>query len=70
MLFQTMSLAEQERCALVEKNTAMTMELANSSVEYERLRRESQARQEQDRSSINGLQSELKNFRSQFEQAT
>ena len=44
------------------------MELASANVEYERLKRESLARQEQDRANINSLESELKNFRSQFEQ--
>ena len=65
-----MSLAEQEKCTLLEKNNNLTMELAGSNVEYERLKREYQARQEQDRNNINSLQSEFKNFRSQFEEAT
>jgi hypothetical protein len=52
----------------LEKNNNLNMELASGNVEYERLKRESQARQEQDRSNINSLQSELKNFRSQFEE--
>ena len=63
-----MSLLEQEKSTLQEKNNNLNMELASANVEYERLKRESQARQEQDRTNINGLQSELKNFRSQFEQ--
>ena len=63
-----MSLLEQEKSTLQEKNNNLNMELASANVEYERLKRESQARQEQDKSNINSLQSELKNFRSQFEQ--
>ena len=66
--FQTISLLEQEKSTLSEKNNNLNMELASANVEYERLKRESLARQEQDRTNINGLQSELKNFRSQFEQ--
>ena len=67
-VLQTISLLEQEKSTLMEKNNNLNMELASSNVEYERLKRESLARQEQDRNNVNGLQCELKNFRSQFEQ--
>jgi len=67
-VFQTISLLEQEKSTLSEKNSNLNMELASANVEYERLKRESLARQEQDRANINSLESELKNFRSQFEQ--
>lgn len=65
---QTMSLLEQEKSTLAEKNNNLTMDLANVNVEYERLKREYQAKMEQDRTNINALNSDLKNFRSQFEQ--
>lgn len=62
-----MSLLEQEKSTLAEKNNNLTMELANLNVEYERLRREYQARQEQDKNNMNGLNQELRNLRGQFE---
>ncbi|XP_076086637.1 uncharacterized protein LOC143057256 isoform X1 [Mytilus galloprovincialis] len=65
---QTMSLLEQEKSTLGEKNNNLTMDLANANVEYERLKRDYYAKQEQDRTTINGLGSELKNFRSQFDE--
>jgi FtsZ-binding cell division protein ZapB len=62
-----MSLLEQEKSTLAEKNNNLTMELANANVEYERLRREYHARQEQDKNNMNGLNQELRNLRGQFE---
>lgn len=63
-----MSLLEQEKSTLQEKNNNLTMDLANSNVEYERLKREYYARQEQDRTTMNGLNGELKNLRSQYDE--
>lgn len=63
-----MSLLEQEKSTLAEKNNNLTMDLANSNVEYERLKREYYARQEQDRTTMNGLNGELKNLRSQYDE--
>lgn len=62
-----MSLLEQEKSTLAEKNNTLTMELANISVEYERLKREYLARQEQDKNNMNALNQELRNLRGQFE---
>ena len=62
-----MSLLDQEKSTLAEKNNHLTMELANSNVEYERLKREYHARQEQDKENLNALNQELRNLRGQFE---
>lgn len=62
-----MSLLEQEKSTLAEKNSTLTMELANINVEYERLKREYLARQEQDKNNMNALNQELRNLRGQFE---
>lgn len=62
-----MSLLEQEKSTLAEKNNNLTMDLANSNVEYERLKREYHARQEQDKENLNALNQELRNLRGQFE---
>lgn len=62
-----MSLLEQEKSTLAEKNNTLTMELANINVEYERLKREYLARQEQDKNNMNALNQELRNLRGQFE---
>lgn len=62
-----MSLLEQEKSTLSEKNNTLTMELANINVEYERLKREYLARQEQDKNNMNALNQELRNLRGQFE---
>lgn len=43
------------------------MEVANINVEYERLKREYLARQEQDKNNMNALNQELRNLRGQFE---
>ena len=37
-------------------------------VEYERLKREATGKQEQDRGTINNLNSEIRNFRAQFDE--
>lgn len=62
-----MSLLEQEKSTLAENNNTLTMELANINVEYERLKREYLARQEQDKNNMNALNQELRNLRGQFE---
>lgn len=62
-----MSLLEQEKSTLAEKNNTLTMEVANINVEYERLKREYLARQEQDKNNMNALNQELRNLRGQFE---
>ena len=60
----------QERCTLAEKLANTQNELSNSNIEYERLKRESIAKQDQDRGTITNLQGELKNFHAQFEETT
>ncbi len=64
---QALSLMEQEKSSLQEKLGGVQQELGTASVEYDRLKREAASKQEQDRGTINSLQSELKNFRGQFE---
>jgi hypothetical protein len=63
-------LRPQERCTLAEKLSNTQNELSNMNVEYERLKRESIGKQDQDRATITNLQGELKNFHAQFEEAT
>lgn len=69
-VFQALSLVEQEKCTLQEKLNNLNLDLENSSTEYDRLKREALARQEQDKLCINSLNSELRNFRVQFEEST
>ena len=61
---------EQEKTTLQEKQATLIGELTQAGVEYERLKRESQAQAEQDRGTIGSLHSELHKFRGQFEEAT
>ena len=65
---QALSLLEQEKSTLQEKHSQLQSDLASANLEYDRLKREYQARVEQDRNNINSLQSEMKNFRVQFEE--
>lgn len=68
--WQALSLAEQERSTLQERLSNTQHELAEANVEYERLKREAQSHQEQDRGTINNLKAEIDNFRVQFDNAT
>ena len=69
-IFQALSLVEQEKSTLGEKLANTLRDLATLNLDYDRLKRDSIARQEQDRTSINQLNNELKNFRAQFEETT
>ena len=63
-------MAEQERSVLQERLSNTQHELAEANVEYERLKREAQAHQEQDKANINNLRSEIENFRVHFDNTT
>ena len=65
-----MSLVEQEKSTLGEKLANAMRDLAAANMEYDRLKRDALAKQEQDRANINQVNNELKNFRSQFEDTT
>ena len=65
---QVISLMEQEKVTLQEKNSLLVGELTGANVEYERLKRETQAQQETDRNTINDLHGEIRNLRSKFEE--
>ncbi len=65
-----MSILEQEKSTLQERYTQLQCDLNCANMEYERLKREYQTRLETDRSNINTLQSELKNFQQHFEETT
>ena len=69
LLCQVLSLMEQEKSTLMEKLATVQQELADARLEYERLKRDSLGRQEQDHNVMVNLQGELKSFRSQFEEA-
>lgn len=68
--YQALSLVEQEKSTLAEKLANTNRDLAAGNLEYDRLKRDALARQEQDRANINEVNNELKNFRAQFEEAT
>ena len=53
----------------MEKLANTQQELGDARLEFERLKRDSQGRQEQDHNVIINLQGELKSYRSQFEEA-
>ena len=67
---QCLSILEQEKSTLTEKLGGVQRILADQQAEYERLKRDFMAKEEQDRNTINTVQSELKKFRTQFEEAT
>jgi hypothetical protein len=64
-----MSIAEQERSALTERLNALQRDLGVANSDFDRLKRESLTKQEQDRSAINNLTAELKNHRQQADEA-
>ena len=66
---QVLSLLEQEKSGLLERLGSVQTELTTAHSEYERLRREGQARSEQDRNVIINLNAETKNWRAQCEEA-
>lgn len=67
---QVIALLEQEKSVLQEKIVLLTSDLTNLNVEYERIRREAQVQQEQDRSKISALQAEKQDIRAQVEEMT
>ena len=67
--FQVLSLVEQEKSTLQERLAQANRDFSNATLEYERLKRDALAHQEQDKNTINELQNELKNFRKQFDEA-
>ncbi len=64
-----MSLVEQEKSTLQERLAQANRDFSHATLEYERLKRDALAHQEQDKNTINELQNELKNFRKQFDEA-
>uniref|UniRef100_K7FZ16 Ciliary rootlet coiled-coil, rootletin n=1 Tax=Pelodiscus sinensis TaxID=13735 RepID=K7FZ16_PELSI len=66
---QALSLKESEKTLLSEKLTGAQHNLASVTMELERQKREAMSRQEQDRSTINALTSELKGLGAQLEEA-
>ena len=67
---QVLSRIELEKSSLQEKLGIAQDELSGLGLEYERLKRDALAKQEQDRHVISELQAEFKNFRQQFEEKT
>ena len=67
-ILQALSVAEQERSVLSERLNGLQRDLGNANNDFERLKRESLTKQEQDRGTINNLTAELKNFRQQFDE--
>ena len=65
---QALSLVEQEKSTVQEKLQQTQLDLSNAHMEYDRLKRDALAHQEQDKNTINELQNELKNFRKQFDE--
>lgn len=65
---QIISLIEQEKATLQEKNAVLVNDLSQANSEFECLKREAQGQHEQNRAIIISLQGELKNFRAQFEE--
>ncbi len=65
---QVLSLAEQEKSSLQEKLQQTQHEASSAHLEYERLKRDALAHQEQDKNTITKLQDELREFREQFEE--
>ena len=68
MSFQALSLVEQEKSTVQEKLQQTQLDLSNAGIEYDRLKRDALAHQEQDKNTINELQNELKNFRKQLDE--
>lgn len=68
--FQALMLAEQEKSSLQERLASIQRELEAAITDHERLRRELEGRIEQQQASIMNLQVELKNFRTQFQEAS
>lgn len=62
--------AEQERSSLLERLAGVQRELEAAVIDHERLRRELEGRIEQQQATILNLQVELKNFRTQFQEAS
>ena len=67
---QSLHLAQQEKNAIAEKFSSAQRELANASMEMDRIKRESFTKAEQDKGSLNALQTEIKDLRAHFEDAT
>ena len=68
IILQALSLVEQEKSTVQEKLQQSQLDLSNANMEYDRLKRDALAHQEQDKNTINELQNELKNFRKQFDE--
>uniref|UniRef100_A0A7N4PG49 Ciliary rootlet coiled-coil, rootletin n=1 Tax=Sarcophilus harrisii TaxID=9305 RepID=A0A7N4PG49_SARHA len=66
---QALSLKESEKTALSEKLLGTQQSLATMSMDLERQKRDALTRQEQDRSTVNALTSELRDLRAKFEEA-
>jgi protein-tyrosine phosphatase len=64
---QLLGLSHQEKNALQERINALKEEIVKQSGEYDRLKRESTLKQEQDRNHLLSLQDDIKNIRTQFE---
>ena len=67
---QSLHLAQQEKNAIAEKFSNAQRELANASMEMDRIKRESFTKAEQDKGSLSALQTEIKDLRAHFEDAT
>ena len=67
---QSLHLAQQEKNAIAEKFSNAQRELANASMEMDRIKRESFTKAEQDKANFNALQTEVKDLRAHFEDAT
>ena len=65
-----MSLMEQEKSTISEKLANMIQDLNVANLEYERLKREATTKQEQDRSTINNMQTEIRNLRLEFDETS
>ena len=70
VVFKCMSLMEQEKSTISEKLANMIQDLNVANLEYERLKREATTKQEQDRSTINNMQTEIRNLRLEFDETS
>ena len=67
---QSLHLAQQEKNTIAEKLSNAQREMANASMEMDRIKREAFSKAEQDKDSMNALQTEIKDIRAHFEDAT
>ena len=68
--WKALSVAEHERSALQEKLGGVQRELEVALMDHDRIKRELQARVDQQLNAINALQADLKNFKAHLDDLT